>query len=105
MQALRAGEESFDQLKAQCSKDNEIWQTTTTTDRAQEGLLPDWNDALWAFIVESWAPLRAEWEKSEDERKLRGFHRRLETMSYEYPSSEEIERITKKKEDAKLAHQ
>lgn len=104
MQAPRAGEESFDQLKGQVLKDNEIWQTTTT-DRAQEELPPFWNDALWTLIAETWAPLRAEWEKAEDERKLRAFHGRLETMSFGQLSPEDIERAEKKKEDAKLAHQ
>ncbi|KAJ5557089.1 hypothetical protein N7494_001004 [Penicillium frequentans] len=104
MQALRAGEESLDQLKDQALKDNEIWQTTTT-DRAQEELPPFWNDALQALIAETWAPPRAEWDKAGDERKLRAFHERLETMSFGQLTSEDIERAEKKKEDAKLAHQ
>ncbi|KAJ6003041.1 hypothetical protein N7451_005588 [Penicillium sp. IBT 35674x] len=104
MQSLKAGEESFDQLKGQVFKDNEIWQTTTT-DRAQEELPPFWNDALWALIAETWAPRRAEWEKAEDERKLRAFHERLETMSFGQLTSEDIKRVEKKEGDAKLAHQ
>ncbi|KAJ5633342.1 hypothetical protein N7490_009681 [Penicillium lividum] len=96
MQALRAGEESHDQLKDQVLKDNDIWQTTTT-DRAQEELLPFWNEALWALIAETWEPMRVEWEKAEDERKLRAFHKTLETMSFGQLNSEDIERREKKK--------
>ncbi|KAJ5937106.1 hypothetical protein N7466_003556 [Penicillium verhagenii] len=104
MQALGAGEESFDQLKDQIFKEDDIWQTSTTN-RAQEEFLPFWNEALWTLIAETWEPIRAEWEKAENERKLRAFRMTCETMSFGQLSSEDVERRERKKMDAKLAHQ